>query len=282
MPSNQSIVREVIADATGCQADLHDAKELLSVMRQAAGAVGATILAEHCTEYQPYGTTLALMLAESHLILSTWPEHSYVTAHVFLCNTEMDPATVFAVLFKHLRPTTHVSRSFRHVIGEPPSGLLGRRVFVAAPFTQTLCPTERIVPYAKRERIEMLVSVLREAGASVFLAHEREQWGQALMSSIDCTGLDFREMQHSDAVVAMIDPPSYGVCIELGWASALQVPVVLFAESGGARRCTPLLEGLGEVTQCRVVTNTEAVLCALSESSLGTTGRHMAPSDTGT
>lgn len=271
MPSKHSIVREVIADATGCQADLHDAKELLSVMRKAAGAVGATVLAEHCTEYQPYGTTLALMLAESHLILSTWPEHSYVTANVFLCNTEMDPETVFAVLLEHLRPTNHVSRSFRHLIGKSPSGLLGRRVFVAAPFTQTICPKERIVPYTKRVRIEMLVHALREAGASVFLAHERERWGEALMSGIDCTGLDFREMQQADAVVAVIDPPSYGVCLELGWASALQLPVVLLAESEASRRCTPLIEGLGEVTRCHIVTSTEAALRALSESPFSTT-----------
>lgn len=264
MRSQNIVVREMIVDAVGCRANLYDLKRLLEVMRQASNSVGATILDEHCTMYEPYGATLALLLAESHLLISTWPEFEHVTANVFLCNQGMDPEQVLDVLFKHLRPTKYETRSFRHVIGDS-NGLLGRRVFVAAPFTQHLCPERQVVPPAKRERILSVVDVLRSAGANVFLAHEREHWGEKLMSGSECTGLDFREIQQSEAVVAVLNPPSYGVCLELGWASALQLPIVLLDETGSTNKCTPLLDGLDKVAPCYLAQNTEEVLDALSK-----------------
>ena len=84
------------------------------------------------------------------------------------------------------------------------------------------------------------------------------------MSGKECTKLDFVELQHADVVVALLTSPSYGVCVELGWASALQLPIVLLNESGSRTACTPLIEGLGAVTHCYLANSTAEVLDLLS------------------
>lgn len=265
MPGDSIIIEERLVDAIRCQCDLSDKNRLLELMKQAATSVGARILESHCTQYDPYGATLALLLAESHILLSTWPEYAYVTINIFLCNKNMSTTRVRDQLLSHLRPAIRKERLFRHVINDPTFGLNGCRIFLAAPFTKYICPIRRSFPLEKREPIQAVASALRAHGADVFLAHEREAWGHALMHANDCTMLDFLELQSSDVVVAIINSPSYGVCIELGWASALQLPIILFDETQRGVSCTPLLQGLWGITHCDVVRSIDEVIALLED-----------------
>lgn len=168
-------------------------------------------------------------------------------------------------LLNHLRPSARKERLYRHVSNDTPSSIAGCHVFLAAPFTKHICPTVRFVPPEKRKPIQEMVRVLRAHGADVFLAHEREAWGHALMHATECTMLDFWELQSSDVIVAIIDSPSYGVCVELGWASALQLPIILLDESRQGVSCTPLLQGLNSITRCDVASSIDEVIVLLAD-----------------
>ena len=61
-----------------------------------------------------------------------------------------------------------------------------------------------------------------------------------------CTPLDYEQIKESDVFVALPgNPPSGGVHIELGWASALDTRVVMLLEEG--KNYSNLVLGLGKV-----------------------------------
>jgi S-adenosylmethionine decarboxylase len=77
---------------------LDDAEAIQAAMEQAARAVGATEMGRAECRYVPHGVTAVLFLAESHILVSTWPEHQTALIDVLLCNDAMDPEVAAAVL----------------------------------------------------------------------------------------------------------------------------------------------------------------------------------------
>jgi nucleoside 2-deoxyribosyltransferase len=119
------------------------------------------------------------------------------------------------------------------------------RVFLASPFSGYLVSdgtgVDRLDPHlsALLLRIE---STLQEKGHSVFLSQRREEFGAKLWSAHQCTPFDLLEMQRADCVVALPDK-SYGVHVELGWATALGKPLVLVVDESG-QFTSPIVQGL--------------------------------------
>ena len=66
---------QVLADAYRCEAAIEDAEALMAAAIAGAAAVGATVVGESTVRYVPHGLTIAVFLAESHIVLTTWPEH---------------------------------------------------------------------------------------------------------------------------------------------------------------------------------------------------------------
>lgn len=104
-------------DAFGCAADLSDAARLEAVARAAAKSVGATVADSVSYRFQPHGMTLCLVLMESHLVISTWPEHGQAIVNIFLCNEDMDAKACWSVLEKVLQPQKVVFHTVTHRIG---------------------------------------------------------------------------------------------------------------------------------------------------------------------
>ncbi|MFP4592047.1 adenosylmethionine decarboxylase [uncultured Ralstonia sp.] len=79
---------------------LRDARLLEAALREAADALGATILHCHLHRFGTLhtgdpsgdpsdtgGVTGVLLLAESHLSIHTWPEHRFAAIDAFMCGT---------------------------------------------------------------------------------------------------------------------------------------------------------------------------------------------------
>lgn len=75
---------------------LRDAHLLEAALREAADALGATILHAHLHRFGTLragdpsatgGVTGVLLLAESHLSIHTWPEHGFAAIDAFMCGT---------------------------------------------------------------------------------------------------------------------------------------------------------------------------------------------------
>lgn len=82
------------ADLQGCPASLAamvDPQVLRRLCVQAVRDAGLQAVGELFHRFPgPGGVTGALLLAESHLAVHTWPEHGTVTLDVFVCNLQQD------------------------------------------------------------------------------------------------------------------------------------------------------------------------------------------------
>ncbi len=106
----------------GCRASLDDADLLEEALLAGAAAVGATVVNTARAIYQPHGVTVCLLLAESHIIIATWPEHGYANINLMLCNNDMDPKQVGAAIAERLQPAqTRTWATAQHIGPTPPA-----------------------------------------------------------------------------------------------------------------------------------------------------------------
>lgn len=99
-------IRQLLIEARDCSGDLDDAEALQQLMRDAAQAVGATEHAASTARFVPHGVTAILILAESHILITTWSEHRLALVDVLLCNESMDPMDAWVVMRDGLQPSS--------------------------------------------------------------------------------------------------------------------------------------------------------------------------------
>ncbi|MCX5998979.1 MAG: adenosylmethionine decarboxylase [Chloroflexi bacterium] len=72
---------------------LNDVGFLQETLVSVAEQAGATVLEKYFHQFAPQGVSGAVIIAESHLSIHTWPEYGYAAADIFTCgdtvNTEM-------------------------------------------------------------------------------------------------------------------------------------------------------------------------------------------------
>ena len=104
------LMSQLLADAYGCEASIESSDALMAAALAGAAAVGAQVVGEATVQYVPHGLTVAVFLAESHLVLTTWPEHRLLLIDVLLCNPEMDADRVVDEIAARLCPAGEVVR----------------------------------------------------------------------------------------------------------------------------------------------------------------------------
>lgn len=88
----------IVADLYHCPPGdfLISAKALRTLCMQACKTAGLSVLGEHFYQFEGFdavqdgGATGAVILAESHLAVHTWPERSEVSLDVYVCNVTAD------------------------------------------------------------------------------------------------------------------------------------------------------------------------------------------------
>jgi len=76
----------LVADFWGVSSDiLDDPDRILEILISGARAADATVIDTCVHHFAPYGVTATVTLAESHICLHSWPEHSYCALDVFVC-----------------------------------------------------------------------------------------------------------------------------------------------------------------------------------------------------
>ena len=70
--------------------EFNRAEALREVCLKAVEASGLTTVGELFYQFEPHGVTGAVVLAESHLAIHTWPESGFVTIDVYVCNYTTD------------------------------------------------------------------------------------------------------------------------------------------------------------------------------------------------
>lgn len=78
--------KHLLVEYEGCDpVVLDDLDQVRRLMRAAAEAAGATVVAEAFHRYRPQGVTGLLVIEESHFSVHTWPEHGYAAVDFYTC-----------------------------------------------------------------------------------------------------------------------------------------------------------------------------------------------------
>ena len=83
--------RQLLVELHGCSATtLDDVASIEALLLRAADDAGATVVSRSFHRFAPHGISGMLLIAESHLVVHTWPEHQYCAFDIFTCGTTLD------------------------------------------------------------------------------------------------------------------------------------------------------------------------------------------------
>ena len=88
----RSLGHQIVADFYHCDSStLSDVDIVTDAMLEAARRAGCTIVTQTFHHFSPYGVSGAVIVAESHLAIHTWPEYGYAAVDVFTCGDIIQP-----------------------------------------------------------------------------------------------------------------------------------------------------------------------------------------------
>ena len=95
----RSLGHQIIAEFYACNRDsLNDVDFIRTAMVGAAKQAGATIVTETFHHFSPHGVSGAVIIAESHLSIHTWPEYGYAAVDLFTCGDTVSSEAAFNYL----------------------------------------------------------------------------------------------------------------------------------------------------------------------------------------
>jgi len=97
-----------------CHADTPEMTHAMALKERCLAAVekaGLTIVGDRFHQFEPQGVTGAVILAESHLAIHTWPEKGSVTVDVYVCNYTTDNTEKAERLFRELETSLKPART---------------------------------------------------------------------------------------------------------------------------------------------------------------------------
>ena len=113
----------LLVEYHGCDlAVLDDIAAVRSMMRAAAEAAGATVVAEVFQPFAPQGITGVIVIEESHFSVHTWPECGYAAVDFYTCG-DCVPQRADEVLREALRPERVERMLVRRGLKEPSGSL---------------------------------------------------------------------------------------------------------------------------------------------------------------
>tara|TARA_B100001013_G_scaffold283720_2_gene183619 strand:+ start:255 stop:656 length:402 start_codon:yes stop_codon:yes gene_type:complete len=87
----KSLGIQILLDLEECDPILlDDITVIKNLLRTAAFKGGAAIVGESFHKFNPLGVTGVISIAESHIFIHTWPEHSYAAVDIFSCGNSFD------------------------------------------------------------------------------------------------------------------------------------------------------------------------------------------------
>lgn len=106
----------ILAEFHDCRGDrrlLHEAGMLAAACRRACMDAGLDVVAAAFHQFPEAGATGALVLAESHLAVHTWPELDAVTLDLYVCNHSRDNRRAAEAAYRALATAFQPERTVR-------------------------------------------------------------------------------------------------------------------------------------------------------------------------
>jgi S-adenosylmethionine decarboxylase len=106
----------------GCDpALLKDAAALRPLLLDAVRAGGGTVVTEVFHNFSPHGVSGVIVIAESHVAIHTWPEHSFAAVDIFSCSSALDQGKIEDCIRAGLRASRVTRRAIQRGQSEPDS-----------------------------------------------------------------------------------------------------------------------------------------------------------------
>lgn len=80
----------IVANLEGCKFKFSKESQLLSQCKTICEEAGFTVVGIQQHVFEPQGITFAILLAESHMTMHTWPELGTVALDLYTCNVTRD------------------------------------------------------------------------------------------------------------------------------------------------------------------------------------------------
>jgi S-adenosylmethionine decarboxylase len=79
---------------------LKNLEKVKSTMISAAKEAKATIIDISFREFNPFGISGIIVIAESHFTIHTWPEYGYAAVDIFTCGDTLRPETAASIMIE--------------------------------------------------------------------------------------------------------------------------------------------------------------------------------------
>jgi S-adenosylmethionine decarboxylase len=93
----------LILELWGCR-NLNSTEIVERALRDVVQACGLTLLDLNVYPFTPIGVTGVAVVSESHVMVHTWPEHSYAAVDVFTCGEQANPEAALSPLRAYFAP----------------------------------------------------------------------------------------------------------------------------------------------------------------------------------
>jgi S-adenosylmethionine decarboxylase len=99
----QALGRHLLLELFDCDAEaINSLDTVKATMVEAAKRAQATIVDVVFHEFNPFGISGVVVIAESHLAIHTWPEYRYAAVDVFSCGDVLQPQVAADYLVEQL------------------------------------------------------------------------------------------------------------------------------------------------------------------------------------
>ena len=99
----QALGRHLLLELLDCDPEALNSLDIVKTsMVEAAKRAQATIIDVVFHEFNPFGISGVVVIAESHLAIHTWPEYRYSAVDVFSCGESLQPHVAVDYLVEQL------------------------------------------------------------------------------------------------------------------------------------------------------------------------------------
>ena len=106
----------IIVEASGCDPEvISDPKKIEGIFKDAARHAKMTVKASYFFKFMPTGVSGAVIIAESHISIHTWPELGYAALDVYTCGDSDPEKAVDYILERIGAKHAHVSEVRRGI-----------------------------------------------------------------------------------------------------------------------------------------------------------------------
>lgn len=99
--------KHLLVELHGCNAEVLKKIDVVKdILVSAARACKATVVDVAFHEFQPFGVSGVVVIAESHISVHTWPEHRYAALDIFTCGDVIRPEEAAEYIAQRLRCKT--------------------------------------------------------------------------------------------------------------------------------------------------------------------------------